>query len=342
LFHNIQSIKFYSSLILILLFYNRIRLNFENPKKILSSFGVKFDAIVKSVKDQFLPKLNRLIQIEQRRAGEKVKTASVTKGKVDSLAQFRSAGGDDIGKSKRGGGDDEDGDGGVDFGDDDEETSSKSSKKKLSTLDSLMDGDDDDEDDEEEDEKDSKKKGKKEISGYDDDSDDDVMDDGTTPKKVNKKLTSDSESDNESSDSSDDETPLFNKNEAAASKSKSAPKSAKKVLFDDGKKSTKYPKKKLIMGADEEVFVNEKDGYTEITLTFPATMRRVLMAQLAEKATESVTVRSTKNLVTCYPVKVIDNLSIHMYLFLCFYYDNDDQPLFLTFGGSIINLIFEN
>jgi hypothetical protein len=27
---------------------------------------------------------------------------------------------------------------------------------------------------------------------------------------------------------------------------------------------------------------------------------------------------------------------------LCFYYDNDDQPLFLTFGGSIINLIFEN
>lgn len=153
----------------------RIRLQFQNSKKIYEMFRVTFESLETAVRSIIEQKLFHIIQLEQRRSGEKASA------RQDPLSQFRGKG--DGKPSRARGAEDEDGEG----------------SKKAKEADS--EGEDDDDDDEvDDDEQGTLKLGrKKEIMSYDDD------EEGETDG-ADKESTESDESDESSS--SDDESPV--------------------------------------------------------------------------------------------------------------------------------------
>eukprot|EP01039_Chlorochromonas_danica_P006231 gene6231-6870_t len=269
----------------------RIRLHFEAVKQIEHSFGVVFDTIVATVKRAFLNKLDYLIKLEQRRAGES------TAGKNDALKAFRSAvkPGQENGRKKSSSEDDDDDDDDegreevnvdedvVDATDKDNDDSGHDSDSEASeSSDSDNDNDDEDgkalraptgygvnahEDDSDEEEDTDNNADKDEIEGVDD-----VEVDDEDMEAISKKASSKKKDPKDS---------------VAKRLSFSLPSSCA-VIVDNDNKSLSY---------------NEVEGWVEVVLQYPSSSRRLLMAQLAEKAAGNTMVRATKNIVRAHPIE---------------------------------------
>lgn len=282
----------------------RIRLIFESPAKIFKTFDVPFSEIVECVKTRFIAKLAHQIKIEQRRAGEK------SSGKHDPLSQFRSKG-SDAPRKGAGGGDDDGEDGERDGGND----GAPSRRKRGKDDDGLRDEEDEEEEDEEEDdgENGTLNLGRhKEVAGYDDDDDDEVVMDEDGAVASNSTAESDEEDDGESNgDDSDDEDRLVGGSSPAISGGISSAKKAGNPSKNGAISTPGSGKSAAGSGSssgkgtfsDNSIKANEREGWAEIQLSFPAHARRLLMVQLAEQAAQQTSLRVTKNIANAYGVQ---------------------------------------
>jgi len=261
----------------------RIRLNFEKPEHILNTFGVSFDSILGAIKGIFTTKLDRLIKLEQRRAGD-----STAGGMNEILKSMRGPGekaasssaadaeGDEEGEGRRRG-DDEPADG----------------KKKSAEAAAADDSDDDSEDEDAQGENDDMGNLKlsgtgKEIEGYEDDEVEETDGDIEGAAHIDENDT-----DSDEGEDSQEEGDAGEVSKAAAS--------AKTV--SKGKKPAASAKSSLLSAFRRDTFnYNEKEGWAEVELSFHSRARRLLMAQLSELAASTTMVRSTKNLTNAYAV----------------------------------------
>lgn len=244
----------------------RIRLQFEDLKRIKSCFNVSFDNILLAVKKVFTSKLAYIIKLEQRRAGQKYT------GKNDALRQFQ--GNSTSVKEKE---DDQN------DGDDDEAGSSRQKGKKSgSVYERMIDNEDDEDDDEDQEVNDPnddmgniKLGGQKEIDGYDDVEEEE--DDGREAKA---------------------DVPIAVIEDEEQINSPTPSKQTKKKLTFAETDSNKLEA--------STISFDEKAGWIELVLSFTANARRLLMAQIAEAAAKSTTVRATKDISNAYAVNQDD------------------------------------
>lgn len=314
----------------------RLRLQLLPLAALQAAFSVSCAEIVRIVETTFLAKLDHLLKIEQRRAGES------TGGKNDPLKSFRGLApgttGDieEGGRSKGGkaGNDDDQND---DEGDDLMNSAEFKAAARRGHL-RRQEGEDSDADDADDDD--------------DNDSVDSVNQQLTSDNKksrVNKKAATDDEDEEEDEDEeADDLDDIFGSDDDEGDVSKAQKKkSGKKVTiseededeidrivsglkeFDDsanlededednvqGKKKSsgsKSSRKSLKSGgldgnSQRLVEHSEAENWVQVTLYLPVTSRRILLAQLAEKAAAITTIRATKNLLRAY-LSTEDNAS---------------------------------
>jgi DNA-directed RNA polymerase I subunit RPA1 len=241
----------------------RVRLHFQPRNKIEEVFAVVFDTIVDTVKTGFMSKLDSLIKQDQRRAGESIS------GKNDPLKAFRSQGGDDIPGKGRKGGSEEDGEGDNEVDEHDKKKGGGSKGKKVS-----FEGEDSDESDEDEEELAEEVRNNddlgnlklagsgKEVIGYEDEEEGD-------------------DEDNEPKDGEDDVEGEKVDKKKKGSKSAASSSSATSSMHGEFKFS-------------------QEEGWIEMTLSYPITSRRLLMAPIAEKAAQVTMIRSTKSISNAY------------------------------------------
>jgi DNA-directed RNA polymerase I subunit RPA1 len=307
----------------------RIRLNFENPRRIEEVFGVSFDQILAAVKGVFAVKLDRLIKLEQRRAGD-----STAGGGLNSVIKGLRGSGD--GESARGGGrggeEDEDEEGGG------ASTNKKAGKKAAASASNVDSEDDDSEDDEAKGENDDdmgnlKLSGAgKEVQGYDDDDDEEEEadeEDGTAAvtgkaasKRANGSSSDEEEEDEEVADEDDDDELLFpgsngeakSSSAAAASLLSLKERAAASAAAKKAKKAAAVAKaagSSSLEGFRRDTFNFDVAGaWAELELSFGAKSRRLLMAQLAEQAAAVTMVRSTAKITNAYPVDEDDQCAV--------------------------------
>ncbi len=248
----------------------RVKLHFQPRNKIEEVFAVVFETIIATVKTGFMSKLDSLIKQDQRRAGESIA------GKNDPLKAFRSQGGDDIpGRGRKGGDGDEEGEGADDV--DVMEVEDDSGKKKGGKAKKVtFEGEESGESDEDEEELAEEVRnnedignlklagsGGKEVLGYDDDEEEEE-EDGTA-------IVVDEDTDGE----------------------KAGKKDKKKRGLSS---STATPSSSL----DGDFKYSEAEGWIEMTLSYPITSRRLLMAPIAEKAAQTTMIRATKDISNAY------------------------------------------
>jgi DNA-directed RNA polymerase I subunit RPA1 len=285
----------------------RLRLQLLPLHALHAAFSVSCDEIVKIVETTFLAKLDYLLKLEQRRAGEN------TGGKNDPLKNFRGLAPGKTGDAEEGGrrgrgNDEDDGDAGARDGDE------KASKNRRHTP---AEGEDsevsDDEDDDSVDSAEENVRGKKhtvaKADSYDEDSDEDETSDsddesvGKKPKTKSRMVldemsvgsmdTKDEEEiDRLVSDLKEfDETAGLDDEDEEADAKKSKKKSSRKSVGSGGSNTQRL------------VEYSEKEHWIQVTLYLPVTSRRILLAQLAEKAAANTTIRSTKNISRAYVEK---------------------------------------
>jgi DNA-directed RNA polymerase I subunit RPA1 len=296
----------------------RLRLKFEPKEKIEKAFGITFDKMIETMRTTFISKLDWIIKLDQRRAGEGVS------GKNDPLKQFRSKTSEDKeirqqGR-KTGGEDGDEGDeeerpaaankrgtaGGKQSRNEDEDANAGSDteakgKRKPTAYNSDEDESSDELEESEADVNDDlgnlKLAGSgKEMIGYDEGGDENDIfgDDNEENNEENEE--EEQQNGNESGGDSDNEgatrkSPL-KKHEAPVSKdSKKAPTTPSS--------SSKKGSNKLNISNDKFTF-SETENWIEIIFSYPVYNRRLLMAQIAEKAAKETMIRSTKNIKMAY------------------------------------------
>lgn len=279
----------------------RVKLYFEPIKAISDVFGLSFDDILRAVRKPFLSKLTSLIATEQKNANEE-RSAKLNLAGVETYQEPRGWGRKGGASGGGGGADDDDGaaatgkaaDDASDSGDDEDEeeineedgmlASKIVGKKETAGYDSKSrrlvkadEGDDDDEDDDEDDD--------------DDGEDEDIFSDGYIAKHgkysnpdLGKGKGKGGEEDGEAEDG-DEEQKVAVDSTSPLAKSSSSKKKDKRLDEDT-------------MG----VTGNERRATADFSFTFPATARRLLMLQLAEKAAAVVTVRATKGITAAHPM----------------------------------------
>ena len=273
----------------------RIRLQFESPAKIQAAFDLTFDEITTCVKTSFKTALVRLVQSEQRKAGESTASAQsmhrdagdfLSKGPTDAAAAKNRRSGDD---------DDDDAQARAQRGDDLESSDDDADEKD--SDDDVANGDDTDKDSVSSDDEaelapvpaDSGAVSSSESSSNESDSDDEMH---HKPSKASaKKLVSALKSSTTAAKTKDTAAKA---KAAAATNAKAAKAAAPRISFADDKK------RRSIKAVDGGVTSNAEEGWVQVVLVLPAKVRRLLMTQLAEKSTEMTKVRFTKGVNQCY------------------------------------------
>ena len=249
-----------------------IRFNFEDLKKIKTTFGVTFSAIRKIVEPVFdekskssqaplIKKLRHLIQLQQRRTGE-----SINGGRQDLIDQFRAPAG-----GRRNDNDLPPDDG--DVAEHDGSTTDDIGKMKSKQRKDANDSEDEEDEEANEDDEDQgtlRFGAKQESSGYEDDD----------------SMSNDEESngDGNASDVSDDEIVELEK------------------AIQPGK-SKKTSANNQTMSQMRNVRSSSEQNFIEFSLSFPASSRRLLMVQLAELAAAKTTIRETPSIANAYVMK---------------------------------------
>jgi len=249
-----------------------IRFNFENLKRIKSTFGVTFSTIRKIVEPVFdekskasqaplIKKLRHLIQLEQRRAGE-----SVNAGRQDHVDQFRAPT-----RGRRSDTDlpPDDGDIVEHDGSVADETG-KTKSKQRKDADESEDEEDEEANEDDEDQGTLRFGAKKESSGYEED-------DGVS-------VEGDIDGDGYASDESHDE--LVESEEI--------------IRPGKSQKSSSYVQP---ISKTSDVRSSAEHNFIEFSLSFPASSRRLLMVQLAELAATKTTIRETPYIANAYVMK---------------------------------------
>jgi len=269
----------------------RIRLQFESPAKIKAAFDLPFEEIIDNVTNSFKTALVRLVQSEQRKAGESTSSAHAMN---TGAGAFLSKGPSDASVAKKGrGGDDDDDDAQArsQRGDDLESSGDEADEKD--SDDDEANGDDTDKDSVSSDEDaelapvpaDAGSSSASESSEGESDSDEELL---KPPKVPSKKLVS------ALKPSTATKGAASTAKAAAAAIAKAAKAAAPRITFADEKKKTS------IKAVDGGVTSNPEEGWVQLVLVLPAKVRRLLMTQLAEKATETTKVRFTKGVNQCY------------------------------------------
>lgn len=244
----------------------RVRLHLQPVDKIKAVFGVGFDEVAETVKMKMQKQLLALIQLEKRRVGEK-KADLIVSRKAERDGKAGSAkDGDDEGEAEAGG---------------------AATGGKKGSLKTMLDGEDSDADDNDEANADEKDAGATKISAQrrdDDGSDDDEEED--EEEGLNRKVSptqSDYANIANDSDASDSDAEM----DADAVDDSAIARQGKKK---SGKR-------------DETLLCSKSEGWIEFVVTYPATARRLLMAQLVEQAARRTTVHATKDITTAYGIK---------------------------------------
>ena len=188
--------------------------------------------------------------------------------------------------------------------------------------------------DSEDEEADEDEDRKKEVDGYDDDSDEEGKDKDTD-------AASDSDSDSDSSGSSSEESVGVGEdgvvdvmdtdtNESEASSLQRKPKKMKKSMNKlkmKSKAATKSPsahggesflvavpatvsKSECWVGCRRSGSKNDDGGWVECTLQFPASLKRLLMLELAETVAKETIVRSIKGIESSFVIDSKDGLAV--------------------------------
>ncbi len=273
----------------------RIRLNFEKAERIQAVFGCSFDTVVGAFKGIFTAKLDRLIKLEQRRAGD-----STAGGMNEILKSMKGPG---EGKSTAGGDDEEEEGsgrrrGGKSASDEtDEEGTGRGNKKGAKAAEDSESDDSDDEADQEN----NDDLGNLKLSGgtrkeQDYENDEESADeagediDGKGPDGTTDESSEDEE------EGSDVEATADASTKSKAGAAKGNDKKTKKVAASKAGAN-------LLSAFRRDTFnYNEEEGWAEVELSFHARARRLLMAQLSEQAAAATMVRSTKSITNAYAV----------------------------------------
>eukprot|EP00599_Poterioochromonas_sp_BG-1_P015385 CAMPEP_0173163672 /NCGR_PEP_ID=MMETSP1105-20130129/20063_1 /TAXON_ID=2985 /ORGANISM="Ochromonas sp., Strain BG-1" /LENGTH=1735 /DNA_ID=CAMNT_0014083779 /DNA_START=216 /DNA_END=5426 /DNA_ORIENTATION=- len=279
----------------------RLRLRFQPKEKMEEVFGVTFDHLISTVRTKFIQRLDWFIKLDQRRAGEG------TSGKNDPLKQFRSNTNEDRemrqqARKKGKDSDDEDGD-----NDASEETkgNGRGGKKKGNTDDEFADDSEEntkskkkkdynsDEDDDSEDEED--------VRGEDGDDMGNLKLQGSGKEKIGYDDDEEDDEDNaEEEDSSSDSEQGVNA-DTDNEESKSTTTTPKKAVKAKPSSTPAADKHTIPLHTDRFKF-NEKENWIELIITYPVYNRRLLMAQIAEKAARDTKIRFTKNITNAYAI----------------------------------------
>lgn len=282
----------------------RIRLTFEKPERIQAVFGVSFDTIVGAFKGIFTNKLDRLIKLEQRRAGD-----STAGGMNEILKSMRGPGEKGSGAAAGGDEGEEEGAGGrrrggKDLSEDVDPDELAGTKKKGAAAADDSEGDDTDDDDADENNEDMgnlKLSGAgREVQGYEDD--DEGVDDTNADIDGNGPGNKDADSEDETSDDvdSDDEE----ENDGGVTKTTKNGTTTEYAAPAKKKPAGKSGAGSLLSAFRRDTFnYNEQEGWAEVELSFHSRARRLLMAQLSEQAAATTMVRSTKNITNAYAVE---------------------------------------
>ena len=251
---------------------------------------MKFKELLTVLREQVLKRILSVVAKERKRRGGDVK-----KGEEAAAASFKSMGGDKVMVRERA-----DSMGEVN----EEEGGAGAVGQRANALDRMFDG----EEDEVEEEGDSDdEKGRELDRGYDEDdgavSSADEGEEGVVAssnpasKKVQGKENADDGSDSE-------EESRVGGSQYAVPSSPSLPVAS---LAKAKTTMTRVPRSKQAiedaLSDNSTLRHNEKDGWAELQLRFPATERRLLMVQLAEEAAKFVTVRSTKDISNAYGIE---------------------------------------
>ena len=266
----------------------RIRLNFEKAERIQAVFGVSFDTILGAFKGIFTTKLDRLVKLEQRRAGDS------TAGGVNAILKTMRGSGDRAGAA--------DGEG---MGDDEDDTGAAASKRKGADAadESGSDSDEEGADENIEDLGNLKLSGgAKEVQGYEEDEEE--VEGGDIDGAAAASSSEDTDSDEEEGSESDGDE--GNGNTKTTTTTKSPAKSAKKSASKN-----KAGAANILSAFRRDTFnYNEAEGWVEVELSFHSRARRLLMAQLSEQAASTTMVRSTKNITNAYAVNEDDQCAL--------------------------------
>lgn len=253
----------------------RIRFYLQDIKRIEKAFGVGFKDISDTIKDPLLKQLCHLVQLEKRRVGEKKNNGKqlIESRKTESVSREN---------------DENDGEGG---------DKTEVGKKGKSNMKELLEGDESDLEEgdgnnaDEGDAVSSKMSRKgKEQDGYDEpeedeeeaDEEEDNGSDTETVVKKTKQVVKNKKS-NDYADVDEDSDTEVEEEETKETKVKIK---AKYNVVNDGTKS------------------NVKEGWIEFVMAYPASDRRLLMAQLAELAACRTTVRATKGVTNAHGIEV--------------------------------------
>ena len=261
----------------------RVKLKFENLKRIESSFGVNFDRIAETTKQMVISKVSTMVKTELRNA-----TKSGGKGLSRDVMFFYSSvkPGDDYADDKAAAIDD-----GQTAGDDGdaEPVVRRNGKYKQSGL----------------------------LESDSEVEEDDVDNEDADDVKKDKLLDSDSEK----SDMDDDEK--VKKNKAASKDDIDWGSSDEDVEAQEGQvdssvgetlvadRNTPSGRKGSPGKHPVDLKLDAKRGSIEFQLSFPADQRRLLMVQLIEKACESTNVRSTLKISNVYDTSCTVNGDKH-------------------------------
>lgn len=266
-----------------------IRFNLEQLSLIRSEFGLRLPEVASSIGFKFAQKLLQQVKRELRRAGARVQISKPVSTENSDK---------DVGGEK-----------------DDEELAADQNADKESS----------DEEEEEEDEG-----AKKEMEGYEDSSEEEEEeDDGGSSGEEDASDSEDESKEVEDAESTpvvivDDESQV-NTNESMTPKKKQK---KSKLTVKQKKKS----KSRVVAGAQEESFLvavastvsksecwvgcrrsgtkNDDAAWVECTLQFPASMKRLLMLDLAESVAKDTIVRAIKGIESSFVIDNKDGLAV--------------------------------
>jgi DNA-directed RNA polymerase I subunit RPA1 len=263
----------------------RVRLNFEQPERILTVFGVSFDTIVGAIKGVFTTKLDRLIKLEQRRAGDS------TAGGMNEIIKNMRGPGEKAASGRADAEGEEDGDEGRAGRGEEDEAPTKGKRRAAETAGDSSESDSDDEEGQGENDDLGNLKlsgASKEVSGYeDDDEEEEEGSEGEAPARTDGESSDDDQSEDAEGEEAADGSAVKGKS-ASAQKKAGAAKPAKSLLSAFRRDTFNY---------------NEQEGWVEVELSFHSRARRLLMAQLSEQAASATMVRSTKSITNAYAVE---------------------------------------
>ena len=268
----------------------RVRLQFESFAKIKSAFDVSHNQLVECVSKTYKSALIKLVQMEQRKAGENTSSSNAMSSRTaGDFMSKRSL--DRPGARKRA----------------DSEDDQVSASQRGDDLDDDSDGEMDDKDSDDD-----------PVNGDDTDKDSDSSDgeaeeDANTAVVTATHISSSDSSEDTYGSSSDSEDDLAikkssksyvkpaEKKESKAVGAKPSKGVASKVSFavpENARTKRNSSNSNKAQGSD--VSVSMEEGWLQFTLQLPARMRRLLMTQLAEQAAQNTKVRFIQGVNQAY------------------------------------------